>query len=172
MAEHTDPGNKTQEQIEDEAWACFRLRAEGRTVVEIARELELSRETVKRRLSEKILSHETPPREFLKAMQEQRLELYTRELFNALSNPEQDIARLLSSAIQIEKRRAALHGLDEPTRKAIAVTNTGPADDFKGQNPWLSDALADWKRTRIYQEDLRNCGRTEADDLADEARQL
>lgn len=156
-AEHTDPGNPTQEQIEDQAWKCFRLRAEGRYVHEIAQETGLSRETVKRRLNEKILSHETPPREWARALEIQRLELVVRAIMNELGRADRDTAKLSHALVATSKRIAALRGLDEPTRRAIAVSNTSAEEPQRA--PWLSDALAEWKAGDIYQDDLRAAGR-------------
>lgn len=159
MAEHVDDGNKTQEQIEDEAWACFRLRAEGYTPKEIGVHLRLSRRTVYRRLDESILAHSTPPREFQKAAQELRLETYTRAVGNALSLDDADVAKLVGAAIQIEKRRAALHGLDEPTRRAVAITST-PAEQ-EPPSPWLAESLARWRDSDLYRADIEAAGRNE-----------
>jgi Helix-turn-helix domain of resolvase len=145
MAEHTDPGNLTQEQIEDQAWDCFRMRSQGHTIQQIAGKLELSRETVKRRLNEKILSHEVTPREVVRAMADARLDILTMNYLASLDTAHSDeVPKLLHAAIAVEKRRAALHGLDAPQRQKVEVTNGVPAEELPDPRlpQWLEELQA------------------------------
>lgn len=154
MAEHLDPGNPTPEQLEDQAWECFRLRSQGHTILQIADKTGLSRESVKRRLNEKILSHSVTPREVSKAMADARLDTLTMHYLASLEVAHNDeIPKLLHAAVQVEKRRAALLGLDEPSQRDVKVTNGGSGSDFGEEppTPMLPQWIRDYEESDLEQ---------------------
>lgn len=162
MAEHLDPGNKSPEQVEAEEIDCWRKSKDGYTVREIAHITGLSKSVVARRISDSILGQEMPSRDAMRIMESERLDRYTRALHRDLDTAVGDPAKLVPAAVAVSKARRALWGLDEPTRKAVTVTNTSAEQE--PPSPWLSDELAKWKQSDLYRADLEAAGRTEADD--------
>ena len=153
--------NPTPEQEDEEAWTCFRLKVEGYTLREIEKLTGIPRETVRRRI-ELIMGQEMVSRDILKATATARLNYYSRRISDALEAPESDVAKLSHAGVAVEKRIAALHGLDEPTRAAVNLTR-GPGGLDAPEGEGTPDIAAvrwakAYKESALYERNGHNNG--------------
>lgn len=153
MAEHTDGGNKTPEQIEAEEIDCWLKSRDGYSVREIAQMTGLSKSVVARRINESILGQEMPSRDAMRIMESELLGRYTRALHKDLDRDIHDPVKLLPAAVALSKARRQLWGLDAPTASKVQVTNgpsgldaPDPFENHPGRGRVMSDFADDGER--------------------------
>lgn len=125
---------------------AVRLRTEGFTYEEIAKELGFQDESGPRkavlaayRESQQETAEDT---EVLRRIESDRTNYWHRKLVEASRSDESDMAKLASSAMAVGTRRAKLFGLDMPSQLELTDPDAAKGWDLTG---WLSDELAEYE---------------------------
>lgn len=105
---------------------CFDLKAQGKTVRQIAEILGLGKSTVQRRIEQAVDDTVSPRVETYRAIQDQQIDQAMAVVLAIITDPDAN-ADLRLKAIdrlgRLMERRARLHGLDAPVKVEGTVTH-------------------------------------------------